>query len=75
MVATGSLLGYMAVDAGVGAQVRATQVRRKGLLQMSTVLQASDRRHGLIWAHKQLWGPWPCTWSPIKAQQYRVVWI
>ena len=27
----------MAVDAGVGAQVRATQVRRKGLLQMSSV--------------------------------------
>lgn len=30
----------------------------RGWLLVITVVEASDRRQGLVWAHKQLWWPW-----------------
>lgn len=49
----------MKVEASDGDRAGDMQVHRwRGRLQVSPVAQASDWRRDLIWAHKQVWGPW-----------------
>ena len=38
---------------------------------LAAVVQASDRRQGLIQAHKQLWGPWLLVCSAMASQTPR----
>lgn len=57
-MAAGSGHRHTGVGAGNGDRARDVQAcSRKDYLQVRTVRQVSDRRQGLIWAHKQLQGP------------------
>lgn len=68
-MAAGSHYRCMAMEVSAGCQARNIQVYSwRGWLQISPMLQVSDRRQGWMQAHKRLQGPWLLACSCVSAQ-------